>query len=120
MDVIVSDLLDVARAVFLGGDWINLAMVVGVAIVGALMMRNLGQLFGVSVVAMVLFALAQLIYGGATSAAPSDPQVWMGQLESGWASMMETSGRTLIGYFVVFAVAVTVLFSGKSLIFRGE
>ncbi|MFQ5561954.1 MAG: hypothetical protein ACE5FO_00130 [Parvularculaceae bacterium] len=118
MDVIFSDLVGVARSVFLGGDWINLAMVIVAALIGALMMRSLGQLFGVSVAAMIIFALAQLIYGGATSATPTDPQIWLGQLESGWASMMETSGRILVGYFVVFAVAVMVLFFGKSLVFR--
>ncbi len=118
MEVIVSDLLGFARGVFLGGDWINLAMVVGVAVIGAFMMRNLGQLFGVSVVAMLIFALVQIVYGGATSAAPTDPQIWLGQLETGWATMMATSGLTFVGYFVVFAVAVSVLFGGKSLIFR--
>jgi len=119
MDAILSDIIAVAESIFLGGNWTYLAMVVGAALVGVAAMRSFGQIFCVSVLAMIVLGLILIAYGGATSEAPSDPATWIAQVEAGWASMGETTGSTLIGYLVTFVGAIGVLFLGKSLIFRG-
>lgn len=119
MELIFSDIRAVAESIFLGGDWTYLAMVLGALLVGVLAMRNLGQILCVSVLALVVLAIVWLVYGGATSATPSDPATWVAQLEAGWASMTQTSGSILVGYLVTFAVVIGVLFLGKSLLFRG-
>ena len=68
---------------------------------------------------MVVLGLIWLVYGGATSDAPSDPGTYMGQLNDGWAAMGDMSGTTLVSYLLTFAVSIAVLYIGKSLVFRG-
>lgn len=119
MEMIISDIRAVAESMFLGGNWTFLAMVVAAALIGVMAMRNLGQILCVSVLSMVALGAIWLIYGGATSEAPTAPETWMTQLESGWASIGATSGATMVGYLVVFAAVIAVLFIGKSIISRG-
>ncbi len=119
MEIILADIRAVAESIFLSGNWTYIAMVAGAVVVGVMAMRNLGQILCVSVLAMIVLGLIWVVYGGATSAAPSDPATWISQLEAGWASMAKTSGSTMVGYLVTFAVAIGVLFLGKSLLFRG-
>jgi len=119
MELIFSDIQAVAESIFLGGDWTYLAMVLGAVLVGVFAMRNFGQILCVSVLALLVLAIIWVVYGGAMSETPSDPATWIAQLEAGWASMSATSGSTLIGYLVTFAVAIGVLFLGRSLLFRG-
>ncbi len=119
MNVILSDIMAVAETIFLGGDMIGLAMVAGAILIALFAMRNFGQILCSSVLAMLVLGLVWIGYGGATSAAPSDPATWLSQLEAGWAAVDATSGTTMIGYLVTFAVAIGVLFLGRSLLFRG-
>lgn len=119
MELILSDIQAVAESIFLGGDWISLAMVIGAVLVGVFSMRSFGQILCTSVLALVVLAIIWIVYGGATSAAPTDPATWIGQLEAGWASMGATSGSTLIGYLITFAAAIGVLSLVRSLLFRG-
>ena len=115
----ISEFRAVAEGIFLSGNWVFMAMVIAAALVGVAAMRNFGQIVCVSVLAMVVLAVLWLIYGGATSGAPVDPGAYLAQLEAGWASLGATSGATIISYLVVFALAIVVLFIGKSLFFRG-
>ena len=119
MNVILSDIMGVAESIFLGGDMIGLAMVVGAILIALFAMRNLGQILCTSVLAMIVLGLVWIGYNSATSAAPSDPATWTGQLEAGWNAIGAMSGTTMIGYLVTFAVALGVLFLGRSLLFRG-
>lgn len=119
MNVILSDIMGVAESVFLGGDWTMLGMVVAAILIALFAMRNFGQILCSSVLAMLLLGLVWIGYYGATSAAPSDPATWTGQIEQGWAAIAAMSGTTVIGYMVTFAVALGVLFLGRSLLFRG-
>lgn len=118
MEGMIGEIRAVAESMFLSGDWIYLGMVVLAALVGVAAMRNVGQILCVSVLAMIVLGLIRLIYGGATSEAPTAPETYLGQLESGWAALGDTSGSTLVGYLVTFALAIIILFLGKSLIFR--
>jgi len=119
MDIILSDLRAVAESIFLGGNWTYIAMVAGAIVIAVMAMKNLTQILCISFMAMVVLGIIWLGYGGATSAAPTDPATWISQLEAGWASMGQTTGSTMVGYLVTFAGAIIVLFLGKSLIFRG-
>ncbi len=115
----IGEIRTVAESMFLSGDFIYLGMVVVAALVGVFSMRSLGQIFCVSLLAMIVLGLIWMAYGGATSDAPSDPGTYLGQLDAGWAAIGAMSGTTLVGYLVTFAVAIGVLFIGKSLVFRG-
>jgi len=119
MDLILTDIRNVAESIFLGGDMIFLAMVIGAVLVGVFSMRSFGQILCTSVLALVVLAIIWIIYGGATSAAPTDPATWIGQLEAGWATMGGISGSTMVGYLVTFAAAIGVLSLVRSLLFRG-
>jgi len=118
MEVILSDLRAVAESIFLSGNWTYIGMVAGAVLIGVIAMRSFGQILCVSVLAMIMLGVIWIAYCGATSAAPSDPATWISQLEAGWASMSQMAGSTLIGYLVTFAIAIAVLFIGKSLVFR--
>lgn len=118
MEGMIGDIRGVAESMFLGGDWIYLGMIAVAALVGVAAMKNIGQILCTSVLAMIVLGVIWLIYGGATSEAPTAPATYLSQLETGWATLGETSGSTLVGYLVTFAVAIVVLFLGKSLIFR--
>ncbi len=118
MEGMIGELRAVAESIFLSGNWILLAMVGVAALAGVAVMRNAGQILCASVLAMVVLALVWLVYGGATSESPVDPGAYLAQVESGWARLAETPGTTVVGYLVVFAVAIAVLFIGKSLLFR--
>lgn len=118
MEGMIGEIRTVAESMFLSGDWIYLGMVSVAALVGVVAMRNVGQILCVSVLAMIALGVIWLVYGGATSEAPTEPATWLGQLEAGWAALGETPGSTLVGYLVSFAVVIAVLFLGKSLIFR--
>lgn len=118
MDLILTDLRGAAESLFLSGDYTYLAMVAVALLIGVFSMRNFGQVLCVSLLSLVALAAISIVYSGATSAAPSDPATWTGQLESAWTSMEATTGQDLIGYLIVFAVAISVLFLGKSLLFR--
>lgn len=119
MNVILSDIMGVAESIFVGGDMIGLAMVGGAIVLALFAMRNFGQILCSSVLAMLLLGLVWIGYYGATSAAPSDPATWTGQLVAGWAEIGAMSGTTMIGYLVTFAAALGVLFLVRSLLFRG-
>lgn len=119
MEGMIGEIRAVAESMFLSGNFIYLGMVIVAVLVGVFSMRNFGQIFCTSLLAMVVLGLILLVYGAATGEAPSDPASYLGQLENGWAAMGEMSGTTLVGYLVTFAVAIGVLFIGKSLVFRG-
>ena len=119
MEMIISDIRAVAESMFLGGNWTFLAMVVVAALIGVMAMRNLGQILCVSVLSMISLGAIWLIYGGATSEEPAAPATWMSQLEAGWANIGATSGSTMVGYLIVFAAVIAILFIGKSIVSRG-
>jgi len=119
MDIILSDIRNVAESIFMDSSMTYIAMVVVAILIAVMSMRNLTQILCISFMAMVVLAIIWLVYGGATSAAPTDPATWISQLQAGWASMAQTTGSTMVGYLVTFAAVIIVLFLGKSLIFRG-
>ena len=118
MEGMIGEVRAVAESIFLSGNWTYIGMVVVAALVGVGAMRSVGQILCVSVLAMVVLGIIWLVYGGATSDAPSDPATYMGQLDSGWESLGAMSGTALVSYLLVFAVVIVVLFIGKSLVFR--
>ncbi len=118
MEGMISEIRAVAESMFLSGDWTFTGMAVVAALIGVFAMRNVGQILCVSLLAMVALGAIWIIYGGATSDAPSDPATYMNGLNAGWESLGAMTGTSLVGYLVTFAVAIVVLFIAKSLVFR--
>jgi len=119
MQGMIGEIRAVAEMVFLGGNWVFLGMVIVASLIAAVSMRNITQLVGVSIFAMLVMAVIWLIFGVISGGAFTDPATYVNQLNSGLASFGAMSAATLIGYLVTFAIVVTVLFLGKSLLFRG-
>ncbi len=119
MEGMIGEIRAVAEGIFLGGNYVFLGMVIVAALVGVFAMRNVGQIICVSVLAMLVLGLLWLVYGGATSDAPTSPGAYLTQLDAGWASLGAMSGATMLIYLLIFAVTIAILFIGKSLFFRG-
>lgn len=119
MEGMIGEVRAVAEGIFLGGNYVFLGMVIVAALVGVFAMRNVGQIVCVSVLAMAVLGILWLVYGGATSDAPTSPGTYLSQLNDGWASLGDISGATMIIYLLVFAITIAILFIGKSLFFRG-
>ncbi len=118
MEPFIAEIRAVAESIFLGGDWIFLGMVIVAALVGVAAMKNVGQIICTSVLAMIVLGVILLIYGGVQSEAPTDPASYLSTFTDGWAALADMPGSKLISYLITFAVAIIVLFLGKSLIFR--
>ena len=119
MEIIISDLRAVAEGMFLSGNWGFLAMIIIAALIGVAAMRSMGQILCGSLLAMMALGAIWIVYGGATSAEPGNLNTWTGQLEAGWASISQTSGATMVGYLIVFAASIAILFVGRTLFLRG-
>lgn len=119
MEGMIGEFRAVAESLFLGGNWLFTGMVVVAALIGVFAMRNIGQILCVSVLALGVLGILWLVYGGATSGAPTDPNAYLAQFESGWASLGAMSASSLIWTLGVFAVVIGVLFLGKSIFTRG-
>ena len=118
MDAVLNDLTAVARDVFTSGNWVFIALVLVVALIGALMMSNYRQAFGTSVFAMLLLGVFTIIYCVATGTMPGELSTWTAELQSGWNKVMGMTGATLVGYFAMFFVAISLLFTIRRLFIR--
>jgi len=118
MEGMIGEVRGAAESMFMSGNWVYLGMVILAVLVGVASMKNLGQVICTSVLAMLVLGIIWLLYNGATSEAPTAPNTYMSELESGWANLGAMSGASLIGYLIAFAVIIGVLFLGKSLLFR--
>lgn len=123
MEMITGDLRTILDAVLFNGDWVSWAMMGGAAVIGALMMRGFGQLAGIGILCLVLFAAANYVYGALTmgdSATGAGASPWTTELHNGWNSVIHMQSGVLVGYLVVFMIAAAVLFVLKSMVFRAE
>ncbi|WDI33091.1 hypothetical protein PUV54_07765 [Hyphococcus flavus] len=118
MEGMIGEVRATAEAVFLGGDWIWMGMVIVAAIIGLFSMRNAAQVLCASLLSMIALGLIWVLYGGATSETPTAPGVYMDQLNGGLASLSAMTGSTLVSYLLVFAVVILVLFILRSLVIR--
>lgn len=118
MQDIVSDLTGVLQSTLISGNFVTLAIVVLVALIAAMSIRNYRQAFGWSVISMLLLGAFTVIYCVATGNMPGELSSWTHQLLTGWNSVMSMTGETLIGYFVMFFVGIIVLFTIRQIFSR--
>jgi len=118
MREIFSDLTGVMQSTFTYGNWVKIAIVVLVAFIAAMSIRNYRQAFGWSVISMLLLGAFTLIYCVATGTMPGELSSWTNQLQSGWNSVMGMTGETLVGYFVMFFMVIIALFTVRRVFSR--
>ena len=123
IDTILNDVVSVLQATFLHGDWRSLAVAFGSVVIAALLMRRGTQIFSMTIIALILFAIGGYLLGVLSPSAPADPAAtssrFVGQLESSWAMFMQTTAANLLAYFIAFMALIIVLFGVKSVLSRG-
>lgn len=118
MREIIGDLLNVTQATFTSNNWPLIALVVLVSFIGATSIRNYRQSLGMSVFAMGLLGALSVIYCVATGAMPAELSSWTSELQSRWNGVMSMTGRTLVGYFVMFLISIVLLFTVRRIFSR--
>ncbi len=118
MREIIGDLLNVTQATFTSNNWPLIALVVLVSLIGATSIRNYRQSLGMSVFAMGLLGALSVIYCVATGAMPAELSSWTSELQSRWNGVMGMTGRTLVGYFVMFLISIVLLFTVRRIFSR--
>ncbi|MEO1252003.1 MAG: hypothetical protein AAFW81_06640 [Pseudomonadota bacterium] len=121
LETILSDVIAIFRATFLGGDWIGLAIAFGSVLIAALLMRRGTQIGSMTLLALVLFALggfARGVFGGPEPAAVTGDRL-AGQMQASWSVFMGLTAATLLAYFLAFMVLIILIFGLRSLFSRG-
>ncbi|MEL7028561.1 MAG: hypothetical protein AAGL49_04970 [Pseudomonadota bacterium] len=112
---IITDIVGIVTTVFMSGDWISTALAFAVAIGAAFTMNRFGQIWGVSLGALVLFGLLSLVLaivlGGGEMPVTS-------RLESGWNQFMGMTAGGLLGYLIAFLIVIGASFAVRSAIKR--
>ena len=119
-DMVLADLKLMFETVIQHAELMTLVFLGVVSLIGAFMMRGLGQLVGTALFCLVLFAAALYVYGALNFEAVDGVSPWEAQFKAGWTQVMGLPTRTLVGYFLAFCVGVLVLFGAKSIFLRGE
>lgn len=118
MEAFLTDLTGVMRSIFTSGDWVKIAVVILVAFIGAMAMNSYRQAAAMSLFAMFLLAAFTIIYCVATGTMPGELSSWTNQIQSGWNSLMSMTGSTIVGYFVMFMLVISLLFTMRRLFLR--
>jgi len=112
---ILSDIVEIVTTVFMSGDMISTALAFAVAIGAAFTMNKFGQIWGVSLAALVIFGLLGLalaiVRGGGDIPVTS-------RLESGWNQFMNMTAGGLLGYFIAFVIVIGASFAIRAAIKR--
>jgi hypothetical protein len=123
---IISDVMDVIRAIFLSGDWTTLLIALAAIILAVAMMRRGTQIGSMTLLALVLFAIGSYIHAYFAGPGPiiADGVAAQGnravnQLEASWFAFSNLQAGTLLAYFIAFMVMILLLFFVKSVLSRG-
>lgn len=123
LEAMINDIAAVFRGVFLSGDFVDLVIAFGSALVASLLMSRGGQIGSMTLLALTLFALGGLLRGyfraGAAGKASEGDRA-AAQLEAGWSQLMTMQAGTLIAYFVAFMLMILILYFARSVIGGGR
>jgi hypothetical protein len=112
----MSALLDIwhsAQGILIHADWITLAIIAVVAIVGGFAIQGLNSLLGATVLGLVGYVL--LVFVRAVTLGKQD---FTAYAHTGWHDILGVPMMTLLSYFVIFAVLIAVVHLIRSVVFR--
>jgi len=126
LNSIISDVLGIFRSVFMGGDMIALAIVVGAVIIAAMVMQRGSQIGSMTLLALALFAFGGFVRGvmrgpvatdGGSVASQTGGRA-MSQINSSLSQFYDMSAGGLLAYFIAFMILILLIFGVKSALFR--
>ena len=116
---IINDMMGIVQAEFLNGDWVSMAIAFGSVLIAALFLNRASQVGGMTLFALVLFAIGGMVRAfltkPAADAAASEGGA-LGHFERGWAQFMDMPAGVLFAYFICFMVLILVFYVIKSVI----
>jgi hypothetical protein len=107
----LMDIWHAIQAIVMSGDWKMLAVMAVIALAAGYTMQGLGSVLSTTVVALVAFALIE--YALAITIGKQSPS---GYAAADWEAYKHLPQLTLLAYGVIFAVAIGVAHTAKSLI----
>ncbi|MDE3114195.1 MAG: hypothetical protein KGL26_01220 [Pseudomonadota bacterium] len=100
-------------AIFTAGDWISVAILVGIALAAGFVMQGFESIITTTVVALVLFGIAGYVravaVGGQNAAAFAQTE---------WHNFLALTMQTLLVYAIAFAVIIAVVHSVRAMVLR--
>jgi len=112
----MSALLDIwhtIQGIMTHADWITLAIIAVVAIVGGFAIQGLNSILSATVLGLVGFVL--LVFLRAVTLGKQD---FTAYAHTGWHDVLGLQMMTLIAYFVIFAVLIGVVHLIRSAVLR--
>ncbi|MEM6850987.1 MAG: hypothetical protein AAF527_04640 [Pseudomonadota bacterium] len=114
----VADVMSILTTVFLSGDLVSTILAFVVAIGAAFTMNRFGQIWGVSLSALVIYGLLNLALGVFRVAGTDQPMTIGQKIEASWSRFMGMTAGGLLGYFLAFLIVIVVVFLIRSAIKR--
>lgn len=124
MDTLFGMVGDIAGATgfyFTNGDWVGVAALVAVGLLGAVLTKNLGGAFASAVWAMPIYGFVGYVRD-ALSLSPSETfnrSPWLEALDDGWITVTRMSGLELIGLYFALVLVILILYLLKNAVSRG-
>jgi len=111
LEQIGTDIWSNVEAVFLSGDYVTGGMALVIAVFAAVVMNSFGQIINTTFGALVVFGLAQVVYGVATAEADVSTEA---SIRASWDAFMAVSMGVLLVYFIAFFVVISIVYMIKS------
>lgn len=127
LDAILSDVIGIFKAVFMGGDLIALAIAAGSVLVAAMVMQRGTQVGSMTLLALTLFAFGGFIRGimrgpvasdGGSVASQTGNRA-LGQIDQSWVQFADMQAGTLLAYFIAFMILILLVYGIKATLNRG-
>ncbi len=117
----VSDIAGATGFYFTSGDWVSVAALVAVGLLGAVLTKDLGGAFASAVWAMPLFGIVTYVRDALTTSAADTygRSPWLEALDDGWISVTRMSGLELIGLYFALVLVILILYLLKNAVGRG-
>ena len=94
-------------------DWITLALIALVVIIGGFAIQGLNSILGATVLGLIGFVL--LVFVRAITIGKQD---FTAYANTGWHDILGLQMMTLLSYFVIFAVLIGIVHVIRSAVFR--
>ena len=110
-----DELWNMAVQIFSTDDWVRLVIIAVVVIAGGFFMQGFGQLLNTTVLALIVYVVAMAVRDMMAAAAP-DVSTLINQY---WDAFLAMDVKTLLVWFLTFAVLIGIVHGIRSLVLRG-
>jgi hypothetical protein len=111
----LDELWNMAVQIFSTDDWVRLVIIAVIVIAGGFFMSSFGQLLNTTVLALIVFVIATMVRAEMAPDAPDFGTL----LQQDWDTFLAMDVKTLLVWFLSFAVLIAIVHGIRSLVFRG-